>query len=138
MNFPRLLILALLALTVAGCATPRHGATDATVTARFEAVSFRKLPGWRADDALAAWPAIVSSCAALGSRAEWQSFCGAVVATSPMDAEFARGFLEQHLRPYKVWRVTGRKREKTGLVTGYYEPLLRGSREKTAQFATPL
>ena len=52
--------------------------------------------------------------------------------------EFVRGFMEQHLTPYRVLRVTGRKKEKSGLVTGYYEPLLRGARERSEQFATPL
>ncbi len=136
---PHLLVLLLSStLLLAACTTPRPTAPDVAPTVRFEAVPFRKLPGWRADDALAAWPAIVSSCSVLGSRAEWQSFCGAVVATSPGDAEFMRGFIESHLQPYKVWRVTGRKREKTGLVTGYYEPLLHGSRQRDEKFATPL
>ncbi len=132
------MILLLLAGCLAACTTPRRAAPEVAPTARFEAVPFRKLPGWRADDALAAWPAIVSSCGVLGSRAEWQSFCGAVAATSPGDAEFVRDFLEQQLQPYKVRRVTGRKREKTGLVTGYYEPLLRGSRQREGNFTTPL
>ena len=64
--------------------------------------------------------------------------CGAVVATSPGDAQFVRAFIEQHLQPYRVWRVTGRKREKTGLVTGYFEPLIFGSRTRDAQYTTPL
>src|SRR5690606_6438090 len=73
---------------LAACATKK--APDAPLTVRFEPVPFSKLPGWRTDDALAAWPAIVSSCGVLGRRAEWQSFCGAVAATSPGDAEFVR------------------------------------------------
>ena len=123
----------------AGCMTggPRpHGAPVTTV--RFEPVKWSKLPGWKTDDTLAAWPAIVSTCGVMGKRAEWQSFCGAVVATSPMDAGFARSFLEQQLTPYRVLRVTGRKREPTGLVTGYFEPLLQGARERSGQYATPL
>ncbi|HET7812306.1 MAG TPA: MltA domain-containing protein [Steroidobacteraceae bacterium] len=123
----------------AGCMTggPRpHGAPVTTV--RFEPVKWSKLPGWKTDDTLAAWPAIVSTCGVMGKRAEWQSFCGAVVATSPMDAGFARSFLEQQLTPYRVLRVTGRKREPTGLVTGYFEPLLHGARERSGQYATPL
>ncbi len=60
------------------------------------------------------------------------------MAASPGDAAFVRGFLEQHLQPYKVWRVTGGKREKTGMVTGYFEPLIFGSRTRDAQYATPL
>jgi membrane-bound lytic murein transglycosylase A len=101
-------------------------------------VSWAKLPGWRADDALAAWPALVNSCSVIHARPEWQAFCGSVVAASPGDAEFVRGFFEQHLQPHRISRVTGRKRETTGLVTGYYEPLLMGSREKTERFTTPL
>jgi membrane-bound lytic murein transglycosylase A len=60
------------------------------------------------------------------------------VAASPGDADFVRGFVEQHLTPYRVVRMTGRKRDTSGLVTGYYEPLLRGSRERVEPFTTPL
>lgn len=121
---------------LAACATKK--APDAPLTVRFEPVPFSKLSGWRTDDALAAWPAIVSSCGVLGRRAEWQSFCGAVAATSPGDAEFVRGFVERHLKAWRIWRVEGRQRAKTGLVTGYYEPLLRGARTRDDTFATPL
>lgn len=126
-------------MLLAACGTTsRKPPPDAAPVARFEPVSWAKLPGWRADDALAAWPAIVSSCSVIQARPEWVSFCGAVVASSPGDAEFVRGFLEQHLTPYRVVRQTGRHRDTRGLVTGYYEPLLRGSRERTGAFQTPL
>jgi membrane-bound lytic murein transglycosylase A len=125
-------------LALAACVTHKRVSPEVTPTAHFEAVKFSKLPGWRGDDLLAAWPALVSSCSVMGRRAEWQSFCGAVVASSPGDAAFVRAFLEQHLQPYKVWRVTGHQREKTGLVTGYFEPLIHGSRVRSAQYATPL
>ena len=126
------------ALMLGACVTKKPVAPEAPPTVSFEAVDFRNLPGWRADDAVAAWPGIINSCNVMASRAEWQAFCGSVAAASPVDAEFVRGFLEQHLQPYKVWRVNGRKREKTGLVTGYFEPLIMGSRERTEKFATPL
>jgi len=125
-------------LLLAACETHRKPTVAPAPTVRFEAVSWSKLPGWRTDDALAAWPAILSTCTVLHSKPEWQSFCGAVVAASPADSDFVRGYLEQQLQPYRVWRVTGRKRESKGLVTGYYEPLLRGSRERSDQYATPL
>ena len=122
----------------AGCVSPPRKPVETAPTVRFEPVKWSKLPGWNSDDTLAAWPAIVSTCSVVGKRAEWQSFCGAVVATSPMDAEFARSFLEQQLTPYRVLRITGRKRETQGMITGYFEPLLRGARERSEQFATPL
>ncbi len=124
-------------MALSGCVTKKP-AIPVAPTARFEPVKWSKLPGWKTDDALAAWPALLSSCSVIAKRPEWTSFCGAAIATSPGDAEFVRSFIEQHLTPYRVLRLAGRKKEKTGLVTGYYEPLLRGSRERTDQFATPL
>jgi membrane-bound lytic murein transglycosylase A len=111
---------------------------DAAPVARFEPVSWKRLPGWKSDDAISAWPALVSSCTVTSTRPEWQEFCSSLIATSPGDSDFVRAFLEQQLKPYRIVRVTGRKRENRGLVTGYYEPLLRGSRERTEVFSTPL
>ncbi len=128
----------LIAIT-AGCETSRRAAdSTATPAAHFEPVKWSKLPGWKSDDALAAWPAIVSTCHVLDARAEWQAFCAAVMATSPADGAFVRGFLEQRLTPYRIQRVTGRKRENQGLITGYFEPLIHGARERSEAFATPL
>ena len=136
-SLKRLALIAAVAL-LAACVPTRRDTVAPAPTARFEAVSWSKLPGFRSDDALAAWPAIIASCSAMHTKPEWQSFCSAVVAASPGDSTFVRAFLEQHLQPYRVLRVTGHKTETTGLVTGYYEPLLRGSRERSDQFATPL
>jgi membrane-bound lytic murein transglycosylase A len=130
--------VALLCLALAACVGSSRKPADVPVTVRFEPASWAKLPGWRADDALAAWPAIVSTCSAIHSKPGWQPFCGAVVASSPGDAQFVRAFLEQHLTPFRIVRVSGRKATTTGLVTGYYEPLLRGSRLRDATHATPL
>ena len=130
--------IALLAACVPTRRTPKPPIAPAAPTASFEPVSWSRLPGWRTDNALAAWPAILASCNAMRFRPEWQPFCTTAVASSPMDSDFVRGILEQHLQAYRVWRDTGGKREGKGLITGYYEPLLHGSREKTEQFATPL
>ena len=135
MKLPRFLILAA-ALSLAACVGGPKPATAPTV--RFEPVKWSKLPGWKSDDSLAAWPAIVSTCDAIGTRPPWQEFCSRVMASSPLDAAFVRGLLERQLAPYRIERVTGRKRDRKGLVTGYYEPLLHGARERSEVFATPL
>jgi membrane-bound lytic murein transglycosylase A len=127
---------ALFAALLSACVSkPPPGAP---VSARFEPVNWNKVPGWRSDDVLAAWPALISTCSVLHRKPEWQPFCASLAASSPGDAEFARGFLEQHLAPYRIERHEGRKRHRAGLITGYYEPLLRGSRERSEIFATPL
>jgi len=128
----------LLCVSLIACVSKPRRVEDVAPVVRFEPAKWSRLPGWRADDALAAWPAIVSTCGVIGKRSEWQSFCSSVAAASPADAQFARGFLEQQLTPYRVFRVSGRERATRGLITGYYEPLLHGSRERSEQFATPL
>jgi membrane-bound lytic murein transglycosylase A len=137
MTFLNRLIVCAAIVSLAGCVTSKHPAKPPPPVS-FEPVSWSTLPGWSADDALAAWPALIASCTAIHSRPDWQQFCTDVVAASPVDSDFVRGFLEQRLQPYRVWRASGRRRESKGLITGYFEPLLHGSRERTEEYATPL
>jgi membrane-bound lytic murein transglycosylase A len=51
------------------------------------------------------------------------------------DAAGARAFFERHFTAYRITDAGGGD---TGLFTGYYEPLLRGSRTSTESFAVPL
>jgi membrane-bound lytic murein transglycosylase A len=46
-----------------------------------------------------------------------------------------RAFFETHFSPHQI---TGSDGGDTGRVTGYYEPLLNGSLDKTARFSVPL
>jgi len=49
-----------------------------------------------------------------------------------------RQFFESYFEPYKIVKRTGATREDKGLITGYFEPILRGSRASSAQFGAPL
>ena len=49
--------------------------------------------------------------------------------------ETAIRFFETNFTPYQVVNADGTE---TGLVTGYYEPLLNGSRKKTARYHVPV
>jgi len=51
------------------------------------------------------------------------------------DSASVRAFFERHFSPYEVRAADGSDQ---GLVTGYYEPLLEGSRTRTARFTVPL
>ena len=46
-----------------------------------------------------------------------------------------RNFIESEFVPYQLTRADAEDR---GLITGYYEPLLKGSRTKTTRFNVPL
>jgi membrane-bound lytic murein transglycosylase A len=100
-----------------------------------EPVDFSALTGWKEGEQAAAWSALLVSCQALRWREAWRGVCArAMKLRSPGDEE-ARRFLEDHFVP---WRLANPDGALEGLVTGYYEPLVRGSRFKTASYVYPI
>jgi len=100
-----------------------------------EPVDFGTLTGWKDGEQAAAWPAFLASCQALRWREAWRGVCArAMELRSPGDEE-ARRFLEEYFTP---WRLANPDGAIEGLVTGYYEPLLRGSRAMAAPFVYPV
>lgn len=96
--------------------------------------SWSELPGWNDDDLAAAWPGLLQSCRGMASKpqgAAWKKVCDAARADQGQIAAQPRAFLEKHLRPYAV--LNGDYKAE-GLITGYYEPLLRGSRAPSPRF----
>ena len=91
-------------------------------------LSFADLDGWAEDDHEAALAAFRETCARLDGP-DWPALC-ALAHDLPPGA--ARGFFEAAFRP--VLTTDGR----APLLTGYYEPELRGSRRRTARFRYPL
>jgi membrane-bound lytic murein transglycosylase A len=98
-------------------------------------VPFSELPGWGEDDLAQAWPAFRTSCRSLRNREHWREVCAQAEALDAPDARTARAFFERHFVAYRVANGDGGT---SGLVTGYYEPLLRGSRERRPPFVHPL
>ena len=98
-------------------------------------VRFDDLPGWRDDDLGQAWGAFRASCRALRFREYWRATCERANGLEAPDAAAVRAFLEANFVPYRVANGDGATQ---GLVTGYYEPLLRGSRVRRAPYLHPL
>ena len=89
------------------------------------------LAGWAEDVLAAAWPALLRSCRqALAGQEAWRAGCAAAEAL-PADAPDAarRALLQSWLQPVD---------HGTGLLTGYYEPALRGALAPGGRFLTPL
>ncbi|MFA9216918.1 MAG: murein transglycosylase A [Sphingomonadaceae bacterium] len=97
--------------------------------------SFADLPGWSKDDVRAAWPAFLSSCSVLGKQMLWKESCAIARGVNGGDEQAVRTFFEAFMVPNQVIAPDGAK---DGLITGYYEPLLRGARKKGGAFQTPL
>ena len=70
------------------------------------------------------------------AKPEWTAVCAAGAALPPKGrAEIIRQYFRDNFDPF---RVINADESDTGLVTGYYEPLLRGSRARTAIFKYPV
>jgi membrane-bound lytic murein transglycosylase A len=104
-----------------------------------QAVAFSSLPGWNDDTPSDALPSFAASCRALNARGEssaiWRDACAAARSIAAHDDAGARAFFEAQFTPYRVATADGIER---GRVTGYYEPLLKGSRVRTDRYRYPL
>lgn len=96
---------------------------------------FDALPGWRQDDVRQAWPAFAASCSVLAKQADWQAACAAARAVDGRNASAVRAFFETWFVPNQLRAPDGAD---TGLVTGYYEPMLHGARRGGGAYQTPL
>lgn len=99
-------------------------------------VSFEALPGWQQDDVRQAWAAFQQSCSVLATRAaEWKTPCAAARSVDAGDAAAVRRFFETYFVPNQVRNPDG---SDTGMITGYYEAMLHGSRKRGGAYQTPL
>ena len=99
------------------------------------AVSYEELPGWAGDDLSQLWPAFLVSCEVLIRRSGWLEVCSDAQQMNGADSVAIRNFFESRFVPHQVRNPDG---SVSGTVTGYYEPLLRGSRTRGGLFQTPL
>lgn len=93
------------------------------------------LPGWQNDDQMAAFAAFRASCARIEIRPPWQASCAAARLANVATAAQARAWFEAEFRP---WALVNPDGSREGLATGYYEPLLKGSRVRKAPYLSPL
>ncbi|MGH8218693.1 MAG: murein transglycosylase A [Steroidobacteraceae bacterium] len=129
------------AILLAGCATSSRicpPPPPPAPHAAYEPATWGSLPGWERDQTQEAWPAFLASCAVLGQRAPWSAVCRAAADAKPANAQDARAFFERYFAPFEIVEQTGSRADDSGLVTGYFEPVLQGSRSPSPEFDTPL
>ena len=113
-----------------------------------EAGSFDALPGWAEDRQDLTFRAFRISCrqimaarsAPRSSPDLWRALrdiCPRALALpDPLPVAAARAFFEAEFRPVRIARF-GERMEEDGFLTGYYEPEVMASREKTEAFTAP-
>ena len=87
--------------------------------------------GWGADNLAEAHGALLASCGVLAKQPAWRGVCDEA-RTLPAESAALRAYFETRFRP---WRMVNPDESTEGIVTGYYEPLLRGSRERSKSFS---
>ncbi len=105
------------------------------LTPDFMVSKWEMLPDWATQELSASWPAMQQSCRALRFRPVWIPICAAAAKVGSDDVQAQRVFYETWFTPYQVFNPDGTD---SGLITGYYEPLLKGSRTPGKRFAYPI
>jgi membrane-bound lytic murein transglycosylase A len=113
--------------------------------AEYDFIAFSELNGWAEDDQASVFAAFRKSCETLLRRkpgteprkmeTALREVCPRALKLPPkLDSAAAKKFLEENFRPVRIAKLG----ERDGLLTGYYEPEVDGSRVKTPEFTAPL
>lgn len=114
-------------------------ATGIPSGARLFKVGMDTLPGFAEDKLTDAWPGFLRGCERLATQATpaataWREPCNAARAL-PVEEAALREFL---LRRFDAYAVFTQDSKNEGLLTGYYEPILRASLTRRPPFVVPL
>ena len=112
---------------------------------QLEPIDWSALDGWATDDHAAAFATLLASCRPLvrtatpsrETRAMYYALrdvCRRALAGERLANEQARLFFERNFRPLRIARLG----DSAGFLTGYYEPIVEGSRFPTPVFKAPI
>ncbi|CAN5551489.1 MltA domain-containing protein [soil metagenome] len=112
---------------------------------QYAPVAWADIAGWSDDDHLEAFQAFRASCKPISAQrlpsvdskalgGSLREPCNAAKAADISDAARARAFFENNFLPLRISRLG----ESDGFVTGYYEPVIDGSRTQTDIYNVPV
>lgn len=103
---------------------------------RLQPAAWADLPDWGRDPLAEAFTAFTRGCPVLEAEPHWKAACAAAAAMPAGARDADRlAFFESHFEPHQVVNAD---ETVTGTVTGYYEPLLHGSRTKSRKYRYPI
>ena len=112
---------------------------------QYAPVAWGDIEGWSEDDHLLAFKTFRASCRTISAQAtpaddsralgaSLRDPCRAARAAEISDGAGARAFFERNFSPLRISRLG----EDAGFVTGYYEPVIDGSRTRTDVYTVPV
>ncbi len=109
--------------------------SPAPTEARYLQTAWSEIPAWTQSPLLPSLRAFVAGCARTQSRNPWQAPCAEARKPGIQGETQARAFFETHFIAYRIVTADGHDE---GLVTGYYEPILKGRRDQGPGFRFPV
>ncbi|MBW7657596.1 murein transglycosylase A [Hydrogenophilus thermoluteolus] len=96
-----------------------------------------ELPGTAHDTLEGALTALARACPTLSNRyREWQPLCAGLPTNAPLPEQ--RAWLQTHLQPWQLTAHTADGQRTTGLLTGYFEPVIAASRTPRPDHPFPI
>jgi membrane-bound lytic murein transglycosylase A len=124
----------LASIVLGACAPLAPVPKPAPEAAHYRPMSFDALPGWPGVSPAQSLRAFLAGCPRLGATA-LAGACEQAAALADADERQAREFFEAHFIPYALGTPEGKD---SGLITGYYEPVIEGNRTRDAIHRHPI
>ena len=102
---------------------------------RLQPASWTDLPGWGRESLAPSLTAFLQSCQVLGQQDAWKGVCAGAQTLSNAPERDIAAFFELNFDPHQVLNADD---SASGMVTGYYEPLLHGSRVRSERYRYPI
>ena len=98
-------------------------------------MTYAAIPGWAGAPLAPGLRAFATGCARIAAASALRRACEAARALPADDEAAARNFIET---AFDAWSISAADGATDGMVTGYYEPVLAGSRSRSERFRVPV
>ena len=90
---------------------------------------------FESDNVLLTWTAWLRSCSVLKQKDTWKKVCDLADDIKEPSDENIKNYFKKYFNLYSATNMDG---SDTGTITGYYQPILKGSKVKTSHYKVPL
>ena len=90
---------------------------------------------FESDNVLLTWTAWLRSCSVLKQKDAWKKVCDFADDIKEPSDENIKNYFKKYFNLYSATNLDG---SDTGTITGYYQPILKGSKVKTSHYKVPL